>query len=68
MKIMNEDSLELEQDELDLLVWSIANEVINGFKVVDFERGIGSSLDDFKHMANKLRALPNGEGATLSLY
>jgi hypothetical protein len=68
MKTLNEKSLELEHDEFDLLVWNIANEVINGFKVGDFDRRIGTSFEDFKDIAIKLRAVPAVEAAVLSLH
>jgi hypothetical protein len=67
MKILQEGILEVGYDELDLLAWNVVNEVVNGFVVKDFEGRIGSSLENFKHLALKLRAVPNGQGATLAL-
>jgi hypothetical protein len=57
MKCINREQLQLEPDESELLIWNITNEVINGFKVVDFEKTIGASEESFKMKANHLRAV-----------
>ncbi len=58
----------LRRDELDLLAWNIANEVVNGFKVENFESRIGVSFEAFKEIAFRLRSTPNTETASLDLH
>ncbi|SEG45057.1 hypothetical protein SAMN05421819_2998 [Bryocella elongata] len=49
--------LEIDEGTMDLLVWNVANEVLNGFEVIDFESTIGISKDDFKSIVVSLRGL-----------
>jgi len=41
MKWNDKKQLELEPNELDILAWSVANEVVNGLNVGDFQQQIG---------------------------
>ena len=67
MKTANEKRFELQHEELDLLAWNVANEVINGFKVANFEEQIGTSLEKFRSVAVRLRSIPSTETATLAV-
>src|SRR5690242_5370593 len=58
MNHSNHNSFDLRNGEFDLLVWSIPNEVINGFEVNNFEEVIGTSKDQVKAIANGLRSRP----------
>lgn len=50
--------IELGNAEFELLAWAVPNEVINGFKVDNFERVIGTSEEQMKVIARNLRATP----------
>jgi hypothetical protein len=63
----DERRLEIQPDELDLLAWNVANEVINGFKVEGFSLRVGVSVEDFKRIANHLRSIARPESVKLSL-
>jgi len=63
----NEKKFELQPDELDLLAWNIANEVINGFQVENFDEQIGTSLEDFRCVAARLRSMPDTETVALTV-
>jgi hypothetical protein len=67
MKMSREQQIELSPDELDLLAWNVANEVINGFRVEDFQERVGTSVESFKQISNRLRSARGTEGATLNL-
>ena len=58
------DDVELSQDDIDLLAWNVANEVVNGFRVPDFNATIGTSAEAFKQFANRLRS---GDGAKTTI-
>jgi hypothetical protein len=47
--------MDLDSSELQLLVWAVPNEVINGLRVDDFPGKIGVSKADFKRFALRLR-------------
>jgi hypothetical protein len=67
MNATNEKRFELQYDELDLLAWNTANEVINGFRVENFHEQIGTSLEDFRRVAVRLRSTPSTEAASLTM-
>jgi hypothetical protein len=46
---------ELDPSELELLAWAVPNEVLNGFKVENFQPTIGISEGEFGKRANRLR-------------
>jgi len=58
--------LELNRDEVDLLAWNIANEVVNAFAVEDFTTTIGTPLEVFKQIASRLRSV-DCENAVITL-
>jgi hypothetical protein len=68
MKWNDKKQLELEPNELDLLAWSVANEVVNGFNVGDFQQQIGISEEEFKNVAKQLRATPMGKCVVIGAY
>ena len=47
MMPINPNYVEIDESALDLLAWNVSNEVINGFKVSDFEKTIGVSEHEF---------------------
>jgi len=59
--------IEIDESTRDLLAWNVANEVINGFKVIDFEKTIGVPEQEFRLIALALRDLPKGTKAGLDL-
>jgi hypothetical protein len=65
MKWIDQTQLEIDPDESDLLVWSIPNEVINGFKVDRFQDRIGESEEQFKSASNRLRSLSKTRGPVM---
>lgn len=65
MKWSDKTQLDLEPNEWDLLAWNIANEVINGFKVGDFQQRVGVSEDGFKNIAKRLRSTSLGKNAAI---
>lgn len=67
MKAVNENRFELQHEELDLLAWNVANEVINGFRVANFEEQIGASLEEFRSVAVRQRSIPSTEKAALAV-
>jgi len=68
MKWNDQRELELEHDDLDLLVWNIPNEVMNGLNIDNFQERIGDSQEEFKRVSNRLRSLPETERAKLSTH
>lgn len=52
---MTTAGLELRADEIDLLIWNVPNEVINGFRVDDFQNRISMSEEQFKDLSNRIR-------------
>ena len=52
----------LSGDVFDLLVRQVPNEVLNGFKVADFEATVGTSPERFKFIADALRADDRTQG------
>lgn len=58
--------MQLNRDEVDLLAWKVANEVINGFRVEHFTTTIGAPLEVFKEIAVGLRSV-QGDNAAVSL-
>lgn len=56
-----QERFSLSKEAVDLLVWSVPNEVINGFEVSRFEQVIGTSKDQVKTLANRLRSIPGNE-------
>jgi hypothetical protein len=57
------DYVEIDESALDLLAWSVSNEVINGFKILEFEKTIGATEQEFRLIAVALRGLPQGTRA-----
>jgi hypothetical protein len=57
---------ELEPSDLQLLAWQIPNEVVNGFKVEDFNQRVGIPKEEFKTRAIRLRGMPEEARVTLS--
>ena len=59
--------LELKDDARELLVMQIPNEILNGFKLNDFEGRVGISEPEFRTLAKALRSetrvVVNGEQA-----
>lgn len=55
----SENSIELKGSVLDLLVWQVPNEVLNGFKVHEFEERIGISEIRFTLPTRELRGSEN---------
>jgi len=51
--------VELNRDELDLLAWNVANEVVNGFTLEHFTATIGAPVEAFKELAARLRSVDN---------
>lgn len=68
MKWSDKMLLDLEPDEWNLLAWEIANEVINGFAVDDFQQRIGISEDEFKSIAKRLRLISKTENIQLATH
>jgi len=68
MKWNDKKQLELEPNELDLLAWSVANEVVNGFNVGDFQQQIGISENEFVKVAKRLRATSMAKNVAISTY
>jgi hypothetical protein len=62
-----EKQFELRHDGLDLLAWNIANEVINGFRVENFEGRTGLSREEFNGVALRLRSVPETKTAMLTM-
>jgi hypothetical protein len=62
---MTTSGLELGADEIDLLIWNISNEVINGLRVDDFENRISVNEPEFKDLSNRLRALSEKKEAII---
>jgi hypothetical protein len=58
MKLASSERLELNRDESGLLFWNVANEVVHGIRVDDFERTIGASKKQVEAIADELRAAP----------
>lgn len=59
-------NVELNRDEIDLLAWNVANEVVNGFPVEHFTTTIGAPLEVFRETAIRLRTV-DAENATVAL-
>ena len=60
MKAIGLGQIAINANEADLLVWNVPNEVINGFRLDDFEGIIGASETDVKVMFNELRQSADG--------
>ena len=57
--------LELGADEIDLLLFSVPNEVINGFQVDDFDNRISITEREFEELADHLRRLSEKKEAII---
>ncbi len=69
MEHLNCTEMQLGPDELNLLVWNVSNEVINGFKVNGFGERIGASEKEFQDVAKRLRLLSEaGNCVVLNLH
>ena len=51
------EKVELSENEIDLLAWNVANEVLNGFAITDFAIAVGASPEAFKQLVLRLRSV-----------
>ena len=68
MKWSDSTQVQLGPDELDLLASNISNEVVNGFKVHDFQSRIGVSEEEFKAISKRLRSESAPEYVSMSAH
>lgn len=65
---MNETMrVKLDADAVDLLAWNVANEVVNGFRIDPFAATIGTSVEEFRELVNRLRSVPHGESVEVTV-
>ena len=60
------NGLELNASESALLVWNVPNEVVNGFKVPNFEQVIGVTEAHFANVAKHLRSEATGASVLIN--
>jgi|GEM_PF-5267617 len=68
MKWNDQQHLVLESEEVELLLWSVPNEVTNGFAIKDFEKTIGISKERATNLFKDLRDKPKGDRITLDRH
>jgi hypothetical protein len=61
MRWRNHVQLGSNSEDMELLLWNIPNEVLNGFRVEHFEERIGASEDEFRRIAERWRSRSEAE-------